>query len=52
MEEHRFFDLIRTGQAGSALGALGFVSGKHEVFPLPQNQIDLSNGVLIQNPGY
>ncbi|MBA7516512.1 SusD-like protein P2 [subsurface metagenome] len=52
LEEHRFFDLIRTGRAGAVLGPLGFVTGKHEVFPLPQNQMDLSNGVLTQNPGY
>jgi hypothetical protein len=40
--------------AGS--GALGttfnFKTGKSEVFPLPQNQVDLSQGVLKQNPGY
>lgn len=40
--------------AGSA--ALGttfnFVAGKNEIFPIPQQQIDLSNGVLVQNQGY
>lgn len=29
-----------------------FVRPKHYYFPIPQNEIDLSNGVLIQNPGY
>jgi hypothetical protein len=29
-----------------------FISGKHEVFPIPQNEIILSGGLLIQNPGY
>ncbi len=29
-----------------------FVKPKHYYFPLPQRQIDLSNGVLIQNPNY
>lgn len=52
LEEFRFEDLVRTGQAPSVLGPLGFVAGKNEVFPIPQSQIDLSNGVLIQNPGY
>ena len=27
-------------------------SKAHEYFPLPQDQIDFSNGVLIQNPNY
>ncbi len=52
LEEFRFYDLVRTGQAATVLGPLGFVSGKNEVFPIPQTQIDLSNGVLVQNPGY
>jgi hypothetical protein len=29
-----------------------FVPGKHELLPIPQAQIDLSNGRLTQNPGY
>jgi hypothetical protein len=29
-----------------------FVRPKNYYFPIPQNEIDLSNGVLIQNPGY
>lgn len=52
MEKHRFFDLVRTGRAPQFLGASGFVAGKHELFPIPQTQIDLSSGVLVQNPGY
>lgn len=52
MEEFRFFDLVRTGRASEELASLGFVPGKNEVFPIPQTQIDLSNGVLQQNPGY
>lgn len=52
LEGHRFFDLVRQGRGGEVLGGLGFQSGKHEVFPIPQQQIDLSNGVLTQNPGY
>jgi hypothetical protein len=48
MEGHRFFDLVRTGQAASKI--TGFVTGKHEVFPIPQDEIDISG--LTQNPGY
>jgi hypothetical protein len=54
MEQDRFFDLVRQGRAGAVLRALGknFVDGKHELFPIPQAQIDLSNGKLAQNPLY
>ena len=51
-EGHRFFDLIRTGQAATALASDGFVVGKSEVLPIPQQEIDLSQGALTQNPGY
>lgn len=54
MEQDRFFDLVRQGRAGAVLRAQGkgFVDGKHEVFPIPQAQIDLSGGRLKQNNGY
>ena len=52
LEQHRFFDLVRTGQAEAVLGPLGFVAGKHELFPIPQSEIDLSEGTLSQNPGW
>jgi hypothetical protein len=29
-----------------------FTANKNELFPLPQNEIDISGGVLKQNPGY
>ena len=48
MEGHRFFDLVRTNQASSVIP--GFVEGKHEVFPIPQQEVDISG--LTQNPGY
>lgn len=51
-EGHRFFDLIRTDQAASVLGSFGFVKGKHERLPIPQNEIDASQGALKQNNGY
>ena len=30
----------------------GFVVGKHELFPIPQDEIDLAGGNWLQNPGY
>ncbi|MDG2368914.1 MAG: RagB/SusD family nutrient uptake outer membrane protein [Flavobacteriaceae bacterium] len=48
MEGHRFYDLVRTGEAAAKI--TGFVSGKHEVFPIPQTEIDISG--LTQNAGY
>ncbi|QQS51642.1 MAG: RagB/SusD family nutrient uptake outer membrane protein [Bacteroidota bacterium] len=52
LEGHRFWDLVRTGKAAEVLGPLGFVTGKHELFPIPQNEIDLSQGALTQNPNW
>lgn len=54
MEADRFFDLVRQGRAASVMQAHGkaFVAGKHELFPIPQIQRDLSGGVLTQNPNY
>lgn len=51
-EGQRFFDLIRTGKAATALVSDGFTAGKNEVLPIPQTEIDLSNGALTQNSGY
>lgn len=52
LEGHRFWDLVRTDKAASVLGPLGFVTGKHELFPIPQNEIDISQGSLEQNPNW
>ena len=49
-EGHRFFDLVRTGKAAEKIN--GFVVGKHELFPIPQDEIDLAGGNWSQNPGY
>ena len=49
-EGHRFFDLVRTGQAATFIE--GFQTGKNEIFPLPQVEIDLAGGNWSQNPGY
>jgi hypothetical protein len=51
-EGQRFFDLIRTGKAATALATDGFVAGKSEVLPIPRGEIDLSNGAITQNNGY
>ena len=52
LEGQRFWDLVRTGKAVQVLGPSGFVSGKHELMPIPQTEIDISKGVLIQNPNW
>jgi hypothetical protein len=54
MEQQRWFDLLRTGQAEAKMKALGkkFIKGRHELFPIPQTEIDLSGGNVKQNPGY
>jgi len=52
MEGDRFFDLVRTGQAATVLGPLGFQPGKNEIFPIPQNMIDITNNTIAQNPNY
>ena len=52
MEGHRFWDLVRTGNGPTVLGPLGFVTGKHELLPIPQTEIDISQGSLTQNPNW
>jgi hypothetical protein len=49
-EGHRFFDLVRWGDAPAKLGSRGFVTGKNEVFPIPQRE--LQGTKLVQNPNY
>lgn len=55
MEHDRFFDLVRWGIAQTELNAAGktaFSNSRDVLLPIPQTQIDLSAGVLTQNPGY
>lgn len=49
-EGHRFFDLVRTGRAAEEIP--GFTSGKNELFPIPLEEIEFSQGNWEQNPGY
>jgi len=51
MEDDRFFDLVRTGQAATVLASKGFKAGKNEVFPTPANQKQVNAG-LTNTPGY
>ena len=46
----RFFDLVRTGKAKEMI--VNFEENKHEVFPIPQVEIDLAGGNWDQNIGY
>ena len=48
MEGDRFFDLVRTAKAATEI--TGFVTGKHEVFPIPQEEVTISG--ITQNAGY
>jgi len=50
MEWERFYDLVRWDEAKTVIP--NFVVGKHELFPIPQTEIDRSSGLIIQNPGY
>ncbi|WP_371561265.1 RagB/SusD family nutrient uptake outer membrane protein [Flavobacterium sp. Arc2] len=67
MEGHRFFNLVRWGEADTVLNAYlliektrrthltnaVFVKGKNEYFPIPQRYIDgLPIGMVTQNNGY
>lgn len=49
-EGHRFFDLVRWGDAASVLASRGFKAGKNEIFPIPSQE--LQGTKLVQNPGY
>jgi hypothetical protein len=49
MEGYRFYDLVRWGDALTALGGLGYTN-RARYYPIPQKAIDLSGGVLKQNP--
>lgn len=54
LEPDRFYDLVRWGTAKEVLHAAGKTNyqDKHALLPVPQSEIDKSNGVLKQNPNY
>ncbi|HEY8928924.1 MAG TPA: RagB/SusD family nutrient uptake outer membrane protein [Mucilaginibacter sp.] len=52
MEFDRYFDVIRQGRGAEVFGSRGWKANKNEVWPIPQNEIDLSAGTLTQNTGY
>lgn len=66
MEGHRFFDLVRWGEAAEVLNAYleeektkrdflanaRFTAGRDEYYPIPQREIDFTGGLYKQNPGY
>ena len=49
-EGHRFFDLVRTGRAVQEID--GFQTDKHELFPIPIEEMLLSGDRWDNNPGY
>lgn len=61
-EFDRFFDIVRQRRAAKVLHNFAttvnnhrgqfFREGVNEIFPIPQTEIDISNGVVTQNPGY
>lgn len=56
-ENQRWFDLIRFGVADLVLGAhsieMGYIyTSRALLLPIPSREINLSNGLLKQNPGY
>ena len=50
LEGQRFWDLVRTNRAEEVLGPLGFLPNKNELLPIPQSEIDISEGRITQNP--
>ncbi|MFH4967231.1 RagB/SusD family nutrient uptake outer membrane protein [Gaetbulibacter sp. M240] len=49
-EGHRWYDLVRTGRAATALASKGFTPGKNEILPIPLSELE--NTMLVQNPNY
>lgn len=50
-EGHRWFDLVRWGQAPQALAFKGFKAGINEILPIPLRETQAPSK-LKQNPGY
>ncbi|MBK5722825.1 RagB/SusD family nutrient uptake outer membrane protein [Dysgonomonas sp. Marseille-P4677] len=55
MEMQRWFDLIRSGDAISAIGKIGYNIDSHDfLYPVPYSEVSLRNDAnkFPQNPGY
>ena len=57
MEGYRFYDLVRWTPASDGIDALTVLlplgyQARNQYYPIPQPAIDISNGVLKQNPNY
>ena len=53
MEQHRWFDIVRQGRAAEIMSDLGKnFQERHTLYPIPQSEIDVTGGLLEQNPGY
>lgn len=53
MEQHRWFDLTRWGRTDVMIPLKPlYVPGKNALLPIPQAEIDLTGGILMQNNGY
>ncbi len=53
MEQHRWFDIIRQGRAPEIMAGIGVdFRDRHTLYPIPQSEIDVTGGLLEQNPGY
>lgn len=66
-ENHRWLDLVRTGKAVDVMNAFGAklktqvnyltadtytVTNNKLLYPIPQPEVDLNSGAVVQNPGY
>ncbi|HSK14152.1 MAG TPA: RagB/SusD family nutrient uptake outer membrane protein, partial [Phnomibacter sp.] len=55
MEHERFFDIVRWGISNQVMqdaGKNNYSESRDRLLPIPQVQLDLTRGVLKQNPGY
>jgi hypothetical protein len=50
-EAVRFLDLIRWGDANNVLSKFGYVEGKHNLYPIPADEMT-TNNKAVQNNGY
>ncbi|MBQ4915330.1 RagB/SusD family nutrient uptake outer membrane protein [Maribacter sp. MMG018] len=53
-EQKRYFDLVRWGKAAEVMTSKGynFVAGKHELWPVPQSEIDINPNLAPNNPNW